>query len=41
MPGVRVRTAAQILLDVGDASQFPTAGYLVAYADLRRSGATI
>ena len=28
MPGVGVRTAARILLDVGDASAFPTAGHL-------------
>ena len=45
MPGVGVRTAAQILLDVGDASQFPTAGHLAAYAGLapvtRRSGISI
>ena len=41
----RVRTAARILLDVGDASQFPTAGHLAAYAGLapvtRRSGTSI
>ncbi|ROR53332.1 transposase IS116/IS110/IS902 family protein [Luteococcus japonicus] len=45
MPGVGVRTAARILLDVGDASQFPTAGHLAAYAGLapvtRRSGTSI
>ncbi|MDO5094372.1 MAG: IS110 family transposase [Propionibacteriaceae bacterium] len=45
MPGVEVRTAARILLDVGDASQFPTAGHLAAYAGLapvtRRSGTSI
>ncbi len=34
MPGVGVRTAARILLDVGDASLFPTAGHLAAYAGL-------
>jgi len=32
MPGVGVRTAARILLYVGEASQFPTAGHLAAYA---------
>lgn len=45
MPGVGVRTAARILLDVGDATQFPTAGHLAAYAGLapvtRRSGTSI
>lgn len=45
MPGVGVRTAARILLDVGDASMFPTAGHLAAYAGLapvtRRSGTSI
>lgn len=45
MPGVGVQTAARILLDVGDASQFPTAGHLAAYAGLapvtRRSGTSI
>ncbi|MFZ2260024.1 MAG: IS110 family transposase [Luteococcus japonicus] len=45
MPGVGVRTAARILLDVGDASAFPTAGHLAAYAGLapvtRRSGTSI
>lgn len=45
MPGVGVRTAARILLDVGDASLFPTAGHLAAYAGLapvtRRSGTSI
>ena len=42
MPGVGVRTAARILLEVGDGSSFPTAGHLAAYAGLapvtRRSG---
>jgi transposase len=42
MPGVGVRTAARILLEVGDASSFPTAGHLAAYAGLapvtRQSG---
>jgi transposase len=45
MPGVGVRTAARILLDVGDASTFPTPGHLAAYAGLapvtRRSGSSI
>ncbi|QIK72071.1 IS110 family transposase [Propioniciclava coleopterorum] len=45
MPGVGVRTAARILLDIGDASSFPTAGHLAAYAGLapvtRRSGTSI
>ena len=45
MPGVGVRTAARILLYVGEASQFPTAGHLAAYAGLaavtRRSGTSI
>ena len=45
MPGVGIRTAARILLDVGDASAFPTAGHLAAYAGLapvtRRSGTSI
>lgn len=45
MPGVGVRTAARILLEVGDASSFPTPGHLAAYAGLapvtRRSGSSI
>lgn len=45
MPGVGVRTTARILLEVGDASCFPTAGHLAAYAGLapvtRRSGISI
>ena len=45
MPGVGVRTAARILLDVGDASLFPTAGHLAADAGLapvtHRSGISI
>ena len=45
MPGVGVRTAARILLDVGDASVFPTPGHLAAYAGLapvtRRYGTSI
>src|ERR671933_2135141 len=45
MPGIGVRTAARILLEVGDGSAFPTAGHLAAYAGLapvtRRSGISI
>jgi len=45
MPGVGVRTAARILITVGDASSFPTSGHLAAYAGLapvtRRSGSSI
>src|SRR3712207_5293115 len=45
MPGIGVRTAARILLEVGDASAFPTPGHLAAYAGLapvtRRSGSSI
>jgi transposase len=45
MPGIGVRTAARILLDVGDGSAFPTPGHLAAYAGLapvtRRSGSSI
>jgi possible transposase len=45
MPGVGVRTAARILLDIGDASQFPTTGRLTTYAGFapatRRSGISI
>lgn len=45
MPGIEVRTAARILLEVGDASAFPTPGHLAAYAGLapvtRRSGSSI
>jgi transposase len=45
MPGVGVRTAARILLEVGDATSFPTSGHLAAYAGLapvtRRSGSSI
>jgi len=45
MPGVGVRTAARILLEIGDASSFPTAGHLAAYAGLapvtRQSGISI
>ena len=45
MPGVGVRTAARILLEVGDGSSFPTAAHLAAYAGLapvtHRSGISI
>ncbi|UUU37625.1 IS110 family transposase [Streptomyces sp. NBC_00162] len=45
MPGIGVRTAARILVDVGDGSGFSTAGHLAAYAGLapatRRSGSSI
>ena len=45
MPGVGVRTAARILVEVGDASSFPSTGHLAAYAGLapvtRRSGSSI
>ncbi|WP_433476563.1 transposase [Spirillospora sp. CA-142024] len=34
MPGVGLRTAARILLDVGDGSRFRSAGYLAAYAGI-------
>lgn len=45
MPGVGVRTAARILVEIGDASNFPSAGHLAAYAGIapvtRRSGTSI
>ncbi len=45
MPGVGIRTAARLLLDIGDGSAFATAGHLAAYAGLapvtRRSGSSI
>ncbi|WSL80487.1 IS110 family transposase [Kitasatospora sp. NBC_01266] len=45
MPGIGVRTGARILIDVGDASSFPTAGHLAAYAGLapvtRSSGSSV
>jgi transposase len=45
MPGVGIRTAARILLEVGDGSAFPTSGHLAAYAGLapvtRKSGTSI
>jgi transposase len=45
MPGIGVRTAARILLEIGDASAFKTAGHLAAYAGIapvtHRSGSSI
>jgi transposase len=45
MPGIGVRTAARILIDVGDGSAFAAAGHLAAYAGLapvtRASGSSI
>ncbi|MDG4827695.1 IS110 family transposase [Solwaraspora sp. WMMD1047] len=45
MPGIGVRTAARILLEVGDGAAFPTSGHLAAYAGLapvtRHSGTSI
>lgn len=45
MPGIGIRTAARILLEVGDGSSFPTAEHRAAYAGLaavtRRSGTCI
>ena len=45
MPGVGVRTGARILAEIGDASAFPTAAHLAAYAGLapvtRRSSSSI
>ncbi|MGW3252280.1 IS110 family transposase [Streptomyces fungicidicus] len=45
MPGIGVRTAARILIDVGDGRGFATAGHLAAYAGLapvtRNSGSSI
>ncbi|PVE18416.1 IS110 family transposase [Arthrobacter sp. Bz4] len=45
MPGVGIKTAATILLTIGDASTFTTAGHLAAYAGIapvtRRSGTSI
>lgn len=45
MPGIGVRTAARILIEVGDASTFPSAAHLAAYAGLapatRQSGHSI
>jgi transposase len=45
MPGIGVRTAARILLEVGDASGFASSGHLAAYAGIapvtRISGSSI
>ncbi|MBR7838732.1 IS110 family transposase [Actinospica durhamensis] len=45
MPGIGARTGARILAEIGDASAFPTAAHLAAYAGLapvtRRSGSSI
>ena len=45
MPGVGVRTAARILIEVGDGSAFPTSGHMAAYAGVapvtHRSGSSI
>nr|BFE60657.1 hypothetical protein GCM10020063_051830 [Dactylosporangium thailandense] len=45
MPGIGVRTADRILLEVGDGTGFPTSGHLAAYAGLapvtRRCGTSI
>jgi transposase len=45
MPGVGTKTAATILLAIGDATAFPTASHLAAYAGIapvtRRSGKSI
>jgi transposase len=44
MPGIGVRTAARILLEVGDASNFKSSAHLAAYAGIapvtRSSGTT-
>jgi transposase len=45
MSGIGVRTAARILLEIGDIAAFATPGHLAAYAGLapvtRRSGSSI
>ncbi|RSM51721.1 IS110 family transposase [Amycolatopsis sp. WAC 01376] len=45
MPGIGVRTAARILLEIGDASGFKSSGHLAAYAGIapvtHRSGTSI
>ena len=44
-PGIGIKTAAQILLAIGDGTAFETAGHLAAYAGIapatRRSGTSI
>ncbi|QOW01890.1 IS110 family RNA-guided transposase [Rhodococcus pyridinivorans] len=45
MPGIGVRTAARILIEIGDGSDFASAGHLAAYAGIapvtHRSGTSI
>lgn len=45
MPGIGVRTAARILLEIGDATAFKSSGHLAAYAGIapvtRSSGSSI
>jgi len=45
MPGIGIRTAARILLEIGDASAFKTPGHLAAYAGIapvtKKSGSSI
>nr|GLK33500.1 hypothetical protein GCM10017611_03420 [Rhodococcus wratislaviensis] len=45
IPGIGVRTAARILIEVGDGSAFPSAAHLAAYAGIapitRKSGSSI
>lgn len=45
MPGVGIKSAAQILLAIGDGSDFDSAGHIAAYAGMapvtRRSGSSI
>lgn len=45
MPGIGVRTAARILLEIGDASAFASSAHLAAYAGIapvtHRSGSSI
>ncbi|MFJ5644458.1 IS110 family transposase [Streptomyces sp. NPDC093223] len=45
MPGIGTRTGARVLIDVGDASAFPTAAHLASYTGLapatRSSGSSI
>jgi transposase len=38
MPGIAIRTAARILLQIGDASAFKTSGHLAAYAAIAGEG---
>jgi transposase len=45
IPGVRIKTAATVLLTIGDAGSFTSAGHLASYAGIgpvtRRSGTSI